>query len=93
MNQFTPLDPGNLQPFCIEEREHLGGPRYLFRFPNSLGAVVVKNEESYGHEDGLFTLCGVGFDGKAEVKITGVNSIGHLTNAEVVEKLREIKEM
>lgn len=41
----------------------LGGAHYVFKFDNGYGASVIKHRGSYGHEDDLWELAVVKFDG------------------------------
>ena len=41
----------------------LGGAHYVFKFDNGYGASVIKHRGSYGHEDDLWELAVIIFNG------------------------------
>lgn len=78
--------------------EEMSGENYKFVFPNGYGASVVKSIGSYGYNQGLYELAVLikNTDDDYELcystEITN-NVLGYLTNEEVLEILRKIKEL
>ena len=82
--------------------ECFDGIRLVFRFENNYGASVVKNSYSYGHEKDLWELavikfrsdcvCNYCWELNYDTPITN-DVIGYLTNDEVLEILKQIKEL
>lgn len=60
------------EPFRV--RELNGGVQALFRFPNGFGASVVQSIGSYGHEDGLWELAVLKWDGRECISPTAPTS-------------------
>lgn len=79
----------------VKTTDHLGGHQRLYRFENGYGASVIRNYMSYGGSDGLWELAVIEWDG-ASYELTyetpiASDVIGYLSDAEVDEKLAEIK--
>lgn len=75
------------------------GVQYLFKFPNSLGASVIKHTSSYGYSEDLWELGVIRFgtdddvwDLDYETEIT-CDVIGFLTDEDVRDLLKRIKEL
>lgn len=73
--------------------------QYLFKFPNSLGASVIKHTSSYGYSEDLWELGVIRFgtdddvwDLDYETEIT-CDVIGFLTDEDVRDLLKRIKEL
>jgi hypothetical protein len=75
----------------IESSMRLGGPRERYAFPNGYGASVIRNQYSYGNEDGLFELAVLDSSGHLtyDTPITD-DVIGYLTAEQVQEQLAKI---
>lgn len=76
----------------------LRGVQYLFRFENDYGASVVKHMGSYGHHEDLWELAVIVFDSGDNWDLTYNTPItcdveGYLTDEEVRDLLRRIKEL
>ena len=74
-----------------------GGMQYVFKFPNNLGASVVKHDFSYGNSEGLWELAVLGWENdnsylNYDTPITD-DVIGHLSELEVEQILNDIKEL
>lgn len=77
-----------------------GGIHYIFRFENGYGASVIKHGGSYGRELDLWELAVIKYTGEGdrdwnltyETEITD-DVIGHLTDDEVKDLLKRIKEL
>jgi len=88
----------NLIP--IKEREINDGQQKIYKFDNGYGASVVQHSFSYGHEQGLWELAVIKFEGDGmddwslcySTPITS-DVIGHLTLEEVEEILKKIKKL
>lgn len=73
---------------------------HRFRFENNYGASVIKHYGSYGYEEDLFELAVLFYKDENDKKgdltyntpITD-DVLGYLTNDEVLELLRKIKEL
>lgn len=93
------LNCGDFKPYLEVKGEALyDGVQYLFRFENDYGASVIKHSGSYGHEADLWELAVVKFNDDGDwdlcysTQITD-DVIGHLTDDEVVDLLRRIREL
>ena len=74
-----------------------GGMQYRFKFENRYGASVVKHDFSYGHREDLWELAVLLYDDDDwgltySTPITD-DVIGHLTDEEVRDLLKRIKEL
>ena len=81
-----------------EKRSLLGGVQYLFRFKNNYGGSVIKHRYSYGSNEDLWELAVIKFYGPDEWHIyydTPITDdvLGNLTDEEVVETLRQIRDL
>lgn len=70
----------------------------VFRFPNGLGASVIKNYGSCGFEKDLFELAVIQWTNNEDYKLCYTteitnNVLGYLTNQEVLNYLEKIKEL
>ena len=84
----------------IEVNRPFGGHQIVFRFPNNLGASVVRHNHSYGGPQGLRELVVIGFSAKDpeskdwvltyETAIT-CDVIGYLTEEDVSSLLIQIQ--
>ena len=80
---------GKYQP--EESRSDWGNERYIFKFENGYGAIVIRNHLSYGGPEGFYELA-VLKDGKINYKTPITNDvIGWLDPDEVEELLNKIK--
>lgn len=84
----------------LVEREDIhGGAHYLFRFDNGYGASVIKFWGSYGFEEDLWELAVIRwtsddeYDLDYDTDISGGDVRGCLTDEEVRDLLKEIKEL
>ena len=91
---------------CYDElTEGIVGIHYIFRFPNGFGASVIKTKCSIGFENNKWELCVLIFEEKNKLaldeyytvylgEITGESSsVGNLTDKQVINYLRKIKEV
>lgn len=83
-NKYTP----------IIDRSLNDGNQRVYKFDNGQGASVVRHSFSYGHEDGLYEVAVVKFDGDEfgldyTTPITD-DVLGHLSDDEVIELLDQI---
>lgn len=74
------------------------GVQYVFRFPNSYGASVVKHKYSYGADRDLWELAVIFFVNDHEWELTYDTEItsdveGYLSDEDVLELLQRIKEL
>lgn len=72
--------------------------KYIFKFENGYGAIVIKTIASYGHEEDLFELCVIKFINEYEYELcydTEITdyAIGYLNNDEVLGLLERIKNL
>lgn len=67
------------------------GVQKLYRFDNGYGASVIQNPYSYGHEDGLWELCRIKWDGDEYQLDFSTDVKGYLTEEEVNSHLLSIK--
>lgn len=82
------------------EESLFGGIHYIFRFENGYGASVIKHNGSYGRELNLWELGVIKYVGDGdrdwhltyETEITD-DVVGNLTDDEVKDLLKEIKEL
>jgi hypothetical protein len=85
----------------VLSRQIYEGAQYLFRFKNGYGASVVKHHGSYGHSKDLWELAVIVFENETDNDfwhLTYSTPItddveGCLTDEEVCELLRKIKEL
>lgn len=83
-----------------EVNDVLGGVQYIFRFENNYGASVVKHICSYGHEQDLWELAVILFDGEGDSDFNlcydtpiSEDVEGWLNDENVRNLLKEIKEL
>lgn len=68
--------------------------QHLFKFPNSYGASVIRNEHSYGGEDGLFELAVLDeYEGITYSTPITDDVLGWLSEEDVLETLNQIEEL
>lgn len=96
----TPLEYKEFEEYIvptIDDGIYPSGTHWVFHFKNHFGASVIKHYGSYGFDDDLFELAVI----KKVIKhwelcydtpITN-DVIGYLTNEEVLEYLKKIKEL
>jgi hypothetical protein len=75
----------------VETGFHMGGTHDRYRFPNGYGASVVRNQYSYGGDQGLFELAVTDHKGHL-IYTTPVTSdvVGYLSADEVQQYLDQI---
>lgn len=83
----------------IKVNRPFGGHQIVFRFPNNLGASVVRHKHSYGGRQGLWELAVIGFSAKDpeskgwvltyETEVSD-DVLGYLTEEDVSEHLIKI---
>lgn len=85
----------NIRKFLISKELHRVGKgvQYIYRFPNGIGASVVKFEiykgiGSYGCEFGLYEMAQLHFINEEQPRIGDIE--GYLTSKDVVKKLEQI---
>ena len=83
---------GKYQP--EESRSDWGNERYIFKFENGYGAIVIRNHLSYGGPEGFYELA-VLKDGKINYinKTPITNDIGWLDKNDVADTLKQIEEL
>lgn len=83
----------------VERDDINGGVHYLFRFENDYGASVIKFWGSYGFHEDLWELAVItwindnDYDLNYNTDVSGGDVRGHLTDEEVRDLLRQIKEL
>lgn len=84
----------------LREDEALKGVQYLFRFDNEYGASVIKHGYSYGGEKDLWELAVIKYTDSLYDKYLLVydtpitdNVLGYLTDEQVRDTLKQIKEL
>jgi hypothetical protein len=99
------LNYRGFKPNLVKREDHKDlnwGVQYVFRFENGYGASVIKHTGSYGFQEDLWELAVIQFDSKDaedyeweltyDTRITD-DVIGWLTDKEVRDLLRKIKEL
>lgn len=94
------LNHEGFENHLIKRRECYEGIQYIFRFENFYGASIIKHGGSYGHRDDLWELAVIRFENddndswnlNYDTSITD-DVIGRLTDEEVRDLLRQIKEL
>ncbi len=86
------------EKFLVRSRIHRGGPQHTYRFPNGLGASVIRNDISYGSEDGLWELAVIEWKDADRFCLTydtpiTDDVIGGLAEEGVLRTLQEISEL
>jgi hypothetical protein len=94
---FTKVTTGNttMKHVPYDTRSIHGGVQKLYRFPNNYGASVIQHTFSYGHEQALWELGVLRFNGPDwhldfDTPIT-TNVIGHCSLREIEILLDEIE--
>lgn len=76
----------------LSETRPVFGERTVYRFPNGLGASVIRGEYSYGGKQGLFELAVLDTAGEIDYDTEIASDvIGHLTEGDVLALLERIK--
>lgn len=91
------LNMGEFKDNVFKAKFLFDGAQYIFKFSNEFGASVVKHSGSYGSSQDLWELAVLRFDGDSwnivyDTEITG-DVLGYLSNEEVLETLREIRDL
>lgn len=92
------LNYKGLESYLNGERSLHGGVQYRFQFDNGYGASVVKHRYSYGSMEDLWELAVTKRDARGDWDLcydTPITDdvLGHLTDEEVRDILRQIKEL
>lgn len=85
MKKYTLLDYREFEEYLEIEEPFFDGYHYMFVFDNEYQASIIKHCASYGHQMDLFEIMIITPEGHFK------DPVGHLTNDEVLEKLREVK--
>lgn len=79
--------------------DHPNPVKFIVKFPSNYGASIIRNKWSYGGNEGLLELAVVIFDENSmnydlvyDTSITN-DVLGHLTEEEVLETLKEIEKL
>lgn len=86
----------DIKPYDVVIREEPPTVQKLYRFPNGLGASVIRGEFTYGHDEGLWELGVIKFDGDGYKLIypkevcPDEDVVGWLTDEQVDDKLVQI---
>lgn len=76
----------------LSETRPVFGERTVYRFPNGLGASVIRGEYSYGGKQGLFELAVLDTEGDLNYDTEIADDVvGNLTAEEVTALLERIK--
>lgn len=76
----------------LSENRPVFGERTVYRFPNGLGASVIRGEYSYGGKLGLFELAVLDTEGDLNYDTEIADDVvGNLTAEEVTTLLERIK--
>jgi hypothetical protein len=82
------------EKYLVKERQKYGGIQKIYKFENGRGASVVSHSYSYGGEKGLYELAVLDEYGNLDYTTPITNDvIGWLKWEEVIELLRQIKEL
>lgn len=92
------LNHDGFESYLVEKSKRLDGIQYIFKFDNGYGASVIKFVGSYGYYNDLWELAVTEYDETGEWNLTydtpiADNVIGHLTDGEVRELLKNISEL
>lgn len=80
--------------YLIADRKKNSGIQKIYKFENGRGASVICHQYSYGGEEGLYELAVLDNNGELDYTTPITNDVvGWLTWEEVIELLREIKEL
>jgi hypothetical protein len=86
----------DIKPYDVIIREEPTVVQKLYRFPNGLGASVIKGEYTYGNEQGMWELAVIEFEGDGFKVVypkdicPDEDVVGWLTDEQVDEKLVQI---
>ena len=84
----------NYDKYLITDRQRHGGTQKIYKFENGRGASVISHPLSYGGEKGLYELAVLNEEGHLDYTTPITNDvIGWLTWGDVIELLRQIKEL
>lgn len=82
------------EKYLVKDIQKHGGIQKIYKFENGLGASVICNPYSYGGEKGFYELAVLDENGNLDYTTPITNDvIGWLTWEEVIELLRQIKEI
>ena len=92
------LNYEDYEPYFVERNEMMGGIQYLFKFENQYGASVIKHKGSYGYEQDLWELAVIKYNDCGQWHLDFKTDItsdveGYLTNEDVIDLLKQIKEL
>jgi|TARA_B100001094_G_C17658325_1_gene542962 hypothetical protein len=83
-----------MREFLKATNDFNGGIQKIYRFPNGLGASVIKGPYTYGGDKGLWELAVIDEDGSPTYNTSITDDvIGHLNDPQVDELLRKIKDL
>lgn len=94
----TKLNCEGYEKYLVRTCGCYDGIQYVFRFENGYGASIIKHQFSYGHENDLWELAILEFDGDEtshichDTELTD-DVIGYLSDEEVRSYLEKIKEL
>ena len=94
--KYTTLNYEGYEQYLIAESfDHFGveALMYTFEFDNEYGASVIKHQHSYGSEEDLFELAILYNDRVVYDTEIASDVIGYLNNDEVIDLLKQIKEL
>lgn len=77
----------------VETRQVHGGIQKIYKFPNGLGASVIKHEGSYGYDLDKWEIAPLGADGEfiGQSQLEWYDDVrGHLNDPQVDDILRHI---
>jgi hypothetical protein len=86
----------DIKPYDVVIRGEPTVVQKLYRFPNGLGASVIKGEYTYGNEQGMWELAVIEFEGDGFKVVypkdicPDEDVVGWLTDEQVDEKLVQI---
>ena len=91
------LNRNGFEKYLVGRFEYFNGVQYRFRFENGYGASVVKHDGSYGRDQDLWELAVITwhdseFSLNYDTEITD-DVIGYLTDSEVQDLLKRIKDL
>lgn len=83
-----------MKEYLIKQHERNYGVQKIYKFPNGYGASVIRNPFSYGGDEGLWEIAVLDKEGNLTYETPITNDvIGHLNDDEVIEVLKQIKEL
>lgn len=81
------------EEYLLARKPKVDGVQYLFRFKNGYGASVIKWSFTFGYDDDLWELAIIKFEGDSNSFSLYDDPVGNLTDSEVCEYLKKIKNM